>query len=90
MYKIIYTDSYIKRAKKFARRHPDIIPQYENTLKLLEVNPFHDSLELHKLKGKLSGHYAVSINIYYRICLDLIFEDNKILLIDVGSHDDVY
>jgi len=90
VYRIVYTDAYVKRAKRFARKHPDIIPQYENTLKLLEINPFHDSLELHKLKGKLSGHYAVSINIYYRIRLDLISEGNKILLIDVGSHDDVY
>jgi toxin HigB-1 len=90
VYRILYTDAYVKRAKRFARKHPDIIPQYENTLKLLEINPFHDSLELHKLKGKLSGHYAVSINIYYRIRLDLISEGNKILLIDVGSHDDVY
>ncbi len=90
MYRIVYTNAYIKRAKRFARKHPDIIPQYENTLKLLEMNPFHDSLELHKLKGKLSGHYAVSINIYYRICLDLISEGNKILLIDVGDHGDVY
>jgi toxin HigB-1 len=90
VYRIVYTNAYIKRAKRFARKHPDIIPQYENTLKLLEMNPFHDSLELHKLKGKLSGHYAVSINIYYRICLDLISEGNKILLIDVGDHGDVY
>jgi toxin HigB-1 len=90
VYRIVYTNAYIKRAKKFARKHPDIIPQYENTLKLLEINPFHDSLDLHRLKGKMSGHYAVSINIYYRIRLDLISEGNKILLIDVGSHDDVY
>jgi toxin HigB-1 len=90
VYRILYTDAYVKRAKRFARKHPDIIPQYENTLKLLEINPFHDSLDLHRLKGKMSGHYAVSINIYYRIRLDLISEGNKILLIDVGSHDDVY
>jgi toxin HigB-1 len=90
VYRIVYTNAYIKRAKKFARKHPDIVPQYKNTLKLLEINPFHDSLDLHRLKGKLSGHYAVSINIYYRICLDLISEGNKILLIDAGSHDNVY
>jgi len=88
--KLIYTDSYVKRAKKFAVLHPEVIPQYEKTLKLLEVNPYHPSLGLHKLKGKLKELYSVSINIAYRICLDFIIDDNRIILIDVGSHDDVY
>jgi toxin HigB-1 len=88
--KLIYTESYIKRAKKFARQHPDIILQYEKTLKLLEINPFHPSLSLHKLKGKLKKFYSVSINISYRICIDFIIDENKIILIDIGTHDYLY
>jgi proteic killer suppression protein len=88
--KLIYTESYIKRAKKFAIAHPDIIPQYEKTLRLLEINPFHPSLGLHKLKGKLKKLYSVSINISYRICLDFIINEDKIILVDVGKHDYIY
>jgi len=87
---IIYTDSYNKRAKKFIKKHPDLLSQYEKTLKLLEINPNHPSLRLHKLKGKLSELYSISINISYRICIDFIIEDDKIIPIDVGSHDEVY
>lgn len=90
MAKIIYTESYIKRAKKFIGQHPEILSQYEKTLKLLELNPFHPSLRLHKLKGRLEKLYSVSINISYRICIDFIIDEDKIIPIDIGKHDDVY
>lgn len=90
MARIIYTESYIRRAKKFIGKHPEIISQYEKTLKLLEVNPFHPSLGLHRLKGKLNKLYSVSINISYRICIDFIIDEDKIILIDVGKHEDIY
>ena len=35
------------------RRHPELLPQYEKTLKLLELDPFHPSLRLHRLLGPL-------------------------------------
>jgi mRNA-degrading endonuclease YafQ of YafQ-DinJ toxin-antitoxin module len=87
---IIYTDSYIKRAKRFIKKHPELISQYEKTLKLLELNPNHPSLRLHKLNGKLAELHSVSINISYRISIDFLIEDNKIIPVDIGSHDDVY
>ena len=90
MYKILYTEYYIKRANKFIRQHPDVLKQYEKTLKLLEINPFHPSLRLHKLKGRLSDLYSVSINISYRICLDFLIDGNKIIPIDVGPHEELY
>lgn len=90
MNKIIYTETYIKRAKKFIKKHPEILSQYEKTLKLIEINPFHPSLHLHKLKGRLSDLYSVSINISYRICIDFIIEEKRIIPIDIGKHDEVY
>ncbi len=89
-YRIIYTNSYNKRAKKFIKKHPEILGQYEKTLKLLEFKPTHPSLRLHELKGKLKGLHSVSINISYRITLELLISDNDIILIDVGNHDRVY
>ncbi|HPD78518.1 MAG TPA: plasmid stabilization protein [Spirochaetota bacterium] len=90
MAEIIYSESYIKRAKKFIKKHPDLLSQYEKTLKLLEINPKHPSLRLHKLDGKLSELYSVSINISYRICIDFLIENDIIIPIDVGRHDEVY
>ena len=90
MAEILYTDSYLKRARKFIKRHPNLVAQYEKTLKLLEINPNHPSLRLHKLQGKLSELYSVSISISYRISIIFLIENDKIIPIDLGSHDEVY
>jgi mRNA-degrading endonuclease YafQ of YafQ-DinJ toxin-antitoxin module len=87
---ILYTDSYLKRAGKFVKKHPELVSQYEKTLKLLEINPHNPSLRLHKLHGKLTELYSVSINISYRISIIFMIENDKIIPIDIGSHDEVY
>jgi proteic killer suppression protein len=89
-FRVIYTKSYLKRATKFAKRHPDLLAQYEKALKLLELNPFHPSLRLHRLSGSLSDLHSISINISYRITLEFLIEDGKIILVNVGSHDEIY
>lgn len=89
-FRIIYTKSYHKRAVKFIKKHPELIGQYEKTLKLLELDPSHPSLRLHELKGKLKGLYSVSINISYRITLKFILSEKDIVPIDVGPHDQLY
>ena len=89
-YKLIYTQSYNKRAAKFLKKHPDLIGQYKKTLKLLELDPFHPSLRLHQLKGKLKDLSAVSINVSYRITLEFFMLEKEIILVNVGHHDEVY
>ncbi len=89
-YQLIYTDSYNKRAKKFLRKHPEIHNQYRKTLQLLELNPFHPSLRLHGLEGRLKGLSSVSINMSYRIVLELEVKKDEIVLINIGRHDYVY
>ena len=89
-YKIIFTHGYNKYAARFIKKHPELIGQYEKTLKLLELNPFHSSLHLHKLSGKLNELYSVSINISYRITLEFIISEKTIIPVKVGTHDEVY
>lgn len=89
-FRLVYTASYVRRVKKFIKRHPQILGQYEKTLQLLELNPRHPSLRLHNLEGALSGLSSVSINMSYRIVLEFVIQDHDIILIDIGSHDRVY
>ena len=88
--RIIYTKGYLKSATKFIKRHPELLPHYEKTLKLLELNPYHPSLRLHRLSGPLRDLHSVSINISYRITLEFLLEDGKIIPVNVGSHDGMY
>jgi addiction module RelE/StbE family toxin len=88
--KIIYSDSYKKKAKKFIKKHPDLVQQYEKTIELLELNPHHPSLRMHKLTGKLSDLYSVYINITYRLSIEFLIQDEKIIPVDIGTHEEVY
>jgi addiction module RelE/StbE family toxin len=90
MFRLLYPDSYLRKAKKFFKKHPELIAQYQKTLELLEFNPYHPSLRLHKLHGHLEGLCSVSINMSYRLILQLIITEKEILLIDVGKHEQVY
>jgi len=89
-FNLVFTEQYNKRAARFLKRHPELRSQYLKTLQLLEANPHHPSLRLHPLTGKLSGLHSVSINLSYRITLELIIQNNEIIPINVGDHDAVY
>ena len=90
MVEIKFSDSYEKKVIKFLKKHKDIYPQYKKTIEILQNNPQHPSLRLHKLQGKLNQFSSVSISMKYRIVIDFIVVDDVIILIDIGSHDDVY
>ena len=87
---LVFTERYNRRAARFLRRHPDLKEAYRKTLLLLEANPHHPSLRLHPLKGKLQGMHSVSINLSYRISLELLIEGQTVIPIDIGDHDVVY
>lgn len=89
-YKITFTEQYTRIAVRFLKRHPDMARAYEKTLALLEANPHHPSLRLHALSGRLAGVHSVSINLSYRITLQLLVAEHEIVPINVGDHDAVY
>lgn len=89
-YNLIFTDDYMRRAVRFLKRHPELKNQYAKTLALLEINPHHPSLRLHALSGRLEGVYSVSINLSYRITMELLIREQQIIPLNVGDHDAVY
>lgn len=89
-WQLIFTEQYNRRAAKFLKRHPDVESQYLKTLELLELNPHHPSLRLHRLSGRLEGLQSISINMKYRITIEMIITESEIVLINVGDHDEVY
>ena len=85
MAKLIFTQSYEAKVRKFLKKHPELVSQYKKTLVLLELNPYHPSLRLHKC----SNFFTVSINMSYRTSLDFIIQDNTIIPIDLGDHNHI-
>ena len=56
----------------------------------LTNNPFENSLKTHKLKGNLSDFYACSLTYQYRIVLTIEVRDEEVILVNIGTHDEVY
>lgn len=52
---------------------------------IFRENPFHPSLRLHKLKGKLDGLWSISIDRGYRIIFE-VMKNGDIVFISVGTH----
>ncbi|HIP62277.1 MAG TPA: plasmid stabilization protein [Sulfurovum sp.] len=89
-YKIEISPSYTKRLLRFLKKHNDIKTKYFKTIALLEADPFHPSLRIHKLQGKLDMLHSVSIDMQYRITIEFYIKDEKIIPVHIGTHDRVY
>ncbi len=89
-YALVFTEQYNRKAARFLKRHPELRQQYMKTLQLLQANPFHPSLRLHPLHGKLENLHSISINLSYRITLELLLQDERIIPVNIGDHDAVY
>ena len=52
---------------------------------IFKENPFHPSLRLHKLKGKLEGLWSISIDMRHRIIFKPL-ENGVVLFVSIGVH----
>ena len=90
MHTLVWTETFARTARRFLRRHPDLRADFAAVLRQLETDPGHPSLRLHPLHGRHRNKHAVSLTYSYRIVLILALTRGEIVLLDVGSHDDVY
>ena len=90
MYAVTTPQQFLRQARKFFKKHPDLKPRFAEIIADLQSDPFQPHLELHPLGGKLAGCHAVSLTHSYRITLTLLITDKEIILLDIGSHDEVY
>ena len=75
-----------KDLKRFLRKNPKYGKRIKKSLDLLASQIKHPSLRLHKLSG--SNNYSVSVDMSIRIIIH--FWRNKILLLRIGKHEEVY
>lgn len=87
--KLVWTNRFIKKFKKYIDKHPDLEKIIFKKLKIFENNPFNIELRNHKLSGKLNELRAIVIDYDCRL-IYCTLEKDKALLLDIGSHDEVY
>ena len=90
MFTLVWTAAFTRAAEAFVQRHPERRTRLAATLHDLESDPFQPHLRYHALGGKMKGIQAVSVTYDTRIILRIEIKDREIILLDIGSHDDVY
>lgn len=89
MYTIVTPEQFLRQAWKFFKKHPDLKTRFARVLRDLQEDPLLSRLKLHPLSGKLAGCHAVQLAYRYRLTLTLLITEREIILLDIGSHDQV-
>lgn len=89
---LLPSTAFVRSARRFARKNPQVASELELTLELLAADAFHSRLKTHKLKGKLATSWACSAGYDLRVIFQFVKHkgSDAILLEGVGSHDEVY
>ena len=91
---LVWDNSFKRAFKRLIRKNPQLKTKIFVVLELLVENPYNPILKAHKLKGKLEGLWACWVEYDCRIVYTFKSNDNSqeesILLIDIGTHDEVY
>ena len=90
MYALVTTRHFDRSVAKFSRAHPELRRQLAKIFRDLEADPFQPHLRLHALKEALEGLHGVSLTQAYRVTLMVRTPKREIILLDIGSHEEVY
>ena len=95
MRRIAWDGSFRRAYRRSTRNNPRMQERIIEVLERLVHNPFDPVLRTHKLRGRLEGLWACWVQHDCRIVFS--FEpdadgrqEDLIVLIDIGSHDEVY
>ena len=89
MINLIWGSSFKRAYKRTIKTKPFLKDKIHDCLRLFANEPFHPSLNTHKLSGKLKGLWAFVVESDCRIVFQ--FQKNgDALLIDIGKHGEVY
>ncbi len=91
MFTILPTDKYLKKADKLIQKDKVLEKRIDKTLYQLSTNPKHPGLRSHQIDDSEYGKVWSSwvhgdLRIFWKYDGDKII----ILLLDIGSHDEVY
>ena len=94
MHELVPTPKFERAFQRVVRKNPALQPQIEQSLRRMAANLADPRLKAHHLSGPLAGLHACSAAYDCRI----VFAKQKhpqtgteaLLLVNIGSHDEVY
>jgi mRNA-degrading endonuclease YafQ of YafQ-DinJ toxin-antitoxin module len=86
---VSFSSAFKRAFKKRIKGNADLELRFWQKLEKFTLDPFDPSLKTHKLSGKLKELWSFSVGYDERV-LFYFTEDEKVALVDIGSHDEVY
>ena len=90
MWRLGRTQTFVRTARRLLKRDPNLKRPIGTAFELLEADPHHPNLKLHRFHGQLDGLWAARVTQRIRLILTIDHEEQEIILLDIGSHDEVY
>ncbi len=94
MRRLAWNASFQRTFKHRTRHSPASGERVFQVLEKLAEDPFHPTLKTHKLSGQLRGLWACWVEYDCRIVFPLepdpAGREETIILVDIGTHDEVY
>lgn len=90
---LILSNKFKKSYYKFTKNNYKLKKNINNTLRLMSEDIYNSKLNTHKLSGKLSTFLSCSCGFDCRIIFKLVknkSNNEEILLLDIGTHKEVY
>ncbi len=90
--KILFSPTFLRASKRLLKRNLKLAEKVSRTLSLLKTDINSPTLKTHKLQGKYEGLWACSVEYDMRIVFEIVQVEGEdaLLLLKIGTHDDVY
>ena len=89
MIRVTWDQGFKRIYKKKVKNNQELKKRFWDAMEIFLKEPLNPRLRTHKLSGKLEGFWAFSVTYDHRVIFKFLDKD-KILLVDIGGHDEVY
>jgi mRNA-degrading endonuclease YafQ of YafQ-DinJ toxin-antitoxin module len=91
MTELVWDERFKKRYRKWCSQHPHLKTRFARKIVLFAADPFDPALKTHSLSGVLKGLWSFRITYDHRRVFEFLDEaQTSVLLIDIGTHEEVY
>ena len=89
MVSVSQSPRFLRALKKRIAKNPELAERYREKLEEFIHDPYSPSLKTHKLHGRLKDLSAFSLTHDLRVAFYFV-DSNRVILEDIGTHDEVY
>jgi mRNA-degrading endonuclease YafQ of YafQ-DinJ toxin-antitoxin module len=89
MTEIVLSSRFRKALKRRIRGNKILEARFRDRVAIFQTDPFDPRLKTHQLSGELQGLWSFSVDYDSRIVFSFV-DANRVLLIDIGTHEEVY